>query len=90
MSEEIPWSGSAPNCLRCGQEMQGNEKVNHPGGSCRIEVYACPCGRKAVIMFELAGGLSVEEDDWVQREVARRGAFFPSDFSGGGQGRFGR
>lgn len=68
--------------------MAATESVEHPGGAARVEAYACECGRKAVVMFEHKGGLTEDEQGWVEREVARRGSFFPGDYGGGGP-RFG-
>lgn len=82
-------SSSSVLCLSCRESMTPGETVAHPGGAAQLEVYDCiSCGRKAVISYELRGELSAEEASWVEREVGRRGAFFPSDYGGGGP-RFG-
>lgn len=55
----------------------------------RVEVYQCErgdCGRRVAVVYEPAGGMSEEQQSWVEREVARHGAFFPSDYRGGGSG----
>lgn len=55
-----------------------------------LDCYQCPddtCKRKAIVVFEPSGGLSEKEATFVEREIARRGAFFPSDTTGGRQTR---
>jgi hypothetical protein len=86
-------SGSELACIACKGPMVAREEVPYPGQGPKLEVYECAdeaCHRKAVILFEPGGGLSDEERGWVEREVARRGAFFPSDFRGPQGSRFGR
>lgn len=87
-------SGSAVVCRKCGGEAECVERIDHPKGGPRIEVYRCGgagdagCGIKAVLMYEsVSGEVSDEERTWVEREVARRGSFFPTDAAPGG-GRF--
>lgn len=83
------YSGSSVRCRFCQAMLAPTESVPHPQGACHVEFYACECGHKAVVMFEVRGMLSAEEQSWVDREVARRGSFFPTDFKQGA-GRFGR
>ena len=72
----------AIHCL-CRQAMTRAEVVPHPNGAVHLEFYACSsaaCGRRAAVLWELRGTLSDEDRTWVEREVARRGYFFPSDY----------
>lgn len=79
-------------CPACTEPMARVEVVDEP--RVKLDTYRCnreACGRKAVVVFEPEGGLSEPEQSFVEREIARRGAFFPSDFTGShGTGRFGR
>lgn len=80
-------SESAVQCIRCGDTMGLQETVQQPKGA-TIEVYACAreeCQLRAVVIFEIHGGLSPEQQSWVEKEVARRGSFFPMDFTGSGR-----
>lgn len=50
----------------------------------RIEIYKCAeCSRKVAVVFEPAAAMSADQKNWVQQEIARHGAFFPSDFRNG-------
>ena len=55
----------------------------------RIDLYACAqgCSGKFAVIFELDGAYVQPEPGFVEREVARRGAFFPADYAGGRHGR---
>lgn len=64
------------------------EDVRHPDGQLFLQFYACPpadeggCARRVALWWELSGtGVSGEQQTWVEREVARRGHFFPSDYT---------
>lgn len=75
-------------CPACGLAMIRKDASLDRG--VEIDTYQCPdeeCARKAVVVFEPPGGLSEEDQSWVEREIARRGAFFPSDYRPGGAGR---
>lgn len=78
-------------CQGCGEAMARVEEVDQ--GKVRFDLYRCnmkDCARKVVVLFEPTGGLTPAEEPLVKREIARRGAFFPSDFNnGGGFGRLG-
>ena len=87
-------SESVVHCLRCGGLSARVEVVEHPKGrqGPQVEMYQCEdttCGAKAALMFEPVGGTDAEAASWVEKEVARRGSFFPSDFSGQRRGRWG-
>lgn len=86
-------SESVVRCRACGTEMRAEDVVTPPKGSGPvIEMFQCPdeeCARRAAVIFEPAGGMSDDERSFVEREVARRGAFFPSDFGSSG-GKFGQ
>lgn len=87
-------------CHVCGRVMQRIEEFREDRAA--FDLYQCQqasCGRKTSIVFEPEGGPTPDERSFVEREVARRGAFFPSDYTrgvgklgpgGGGFGRFGR
>lgn len=56
-----------------------------------MEFYRCgkvECGRKAVVIYEPATGMDHDTRSWVDKEIARRGAFFPGDYVG--RGKYGR
>lgn len=85
-------SESAVRCLNCGGDMRPEEVVTPPKGGPTIEMYECgndECKRRAALIFEPAGGMGEDDRSFVEREVARRGAFFPSDFGAAG-GKYGR
>lgn len=50
----------------------------------KFVIYKCEaCGRKAALILEPAtGAMTDSQKSWVEREVARHGAFFPSDYTG--------
>ena len=75
-------------CSTCHQPLQRQSALSTPqtDEGPRIDVYlceACQAGKVAVL-FELDGAHVAPYEGWVQREVARRGAFFPSDYTRGG------
>jgi hypothetical protein len=85
-------SGSSVICNRCGEMSLIQEVIEHPKGrqGPQVEVYQCQaCKARQSLICEPVGGLDDEQLSWVEREVERRGSFFPSDYGGGG-GRFGR
>jgi hypothetical protein len=66
------------------------ETVTTPGKGPTIEMYACErdgCQRRAGLIFEPEGGLTDEQQSWVEVEIARRGSFFPSDYTQSGPRR---
>ena len=70
-------------------EVRHAEVVEHPKGNKgpQVEMFKCQsadCGATAALMFEPIGGTAPEDASWVEREIARRGSFFPSDYTGGG------
>lgn len=74
-------------CPSCFGAMSRREVVEQPSGvpGPRIELYQCvdaECARKAALMYEPGGGLTEDQKTFVEREVARLGAFFPSDYTG--------
>lgn len=78
-------------CRKCGDPLAdvADEGITQGTDGPQILVYRCPrCEIKAVVIFEPTGGVTPEQESWVQREVAARGHFFPSDFTVGGS--FGR
>lgn len=82
-------SGSAVVCLRCGEPAVKTDTVEHPKGrqGPLIEMYKCEadtCGARAALMFEPVGGVNDDEASWVEKEVAKRGSFFPTDFNNRG------
>lgn len=91
-------SESAVRCRGCREFMKASETVAPPDAGEGvtgpvIEVYVCEtesCQLRAAILFEPQGGLTDEQRSFVEREVGRRGAFFPSDLTGGFSGKYGR
>lgn len=74
-------------CPSCSGQMSRREVVEQKGGTPgpRIELYQCvdvECARKAALMYEPGGGLTDDQQTFIEREVARLGAFFPSDYTG--------
>lgn len=70
-------------CQSCGTPIVRIEEMRENGVV--VDLYKCQvadCGRKVVIVFEPEGGYSEDQQGFVQREIARRGAFFPSDYVG--------
>lgn len=79
-------------CPTCTVLMRKEETVTPPKSGPVIEVYQCvteTCQRRAAVIFEPAGGMTEDQRSWVEREIARRGSFFPSDVSQT-EGRYGR
>jgi hypothetical protein len=69
-------------CKHCGDAMTMQETVVAPNQGPTIEMYLCARDdRKAAVVYEPEGGLDEQAQSWVEREIARRGSFFPSDFS---------
>ena len=75
-------------CRVCQLQMELEDVVEQSETTPRIEVLKCPTGHgKIACVFELTFGGTAETEAFVQREIARRGAFFPSDYNrGGGRG----
>ena len=83
-------------CHVCSEPMARVETVGQTADGPAFDCYQCQvggCGRKVVVVFEPAGGLSAPQQTFIEQEIARRGAFFPSDHTfgsgrgGGGRGR---
>lgn len=73
-------------CHRCGDPMEMNEPISTPGTGPQIEMYQCPragCELRAALCFEAVGGNTDDQQNWVEREIARKGSFFPQDYIGG-------
>ena len=71
-------------CEACGRPLGRVETFAE--GRTTFDVYQCaesPCARKAVVIYEPPGGLLDEEVTFIEREIARHGAFFPGDYTGG-------
>jgi hypothetical protein len=87
-------SGSGVVCRKCGELMVAGDVLAYPGGQGPdLEFFACEspgCQRKAAVMFEPERARTDEENTWVERAVAQRGAFFPHEFSGSTRSRFNR
>lgn len=68
------------------------EQAAHPERVIVLEFYQCDaCGRKGAVWWEIEKGSAKNAQGWVEKEVAARGSFFPSDWTGSsGSGRFGR
>lgn len=78
-------------CQGCGGTLARVERVEE--GKTRFDLYQCAddsCRRKVAVIFEPVGGLAAEESTYIQREIARRGAFFPADYGSSGGRGFGR
>lgn len=74
-------------CPNCGAEMDVASTVREDEQKrpLHIDMYRCPvdeCARKAVLVHEPSGGLAEDQRSFVEREIARHGAFFPSDYTG--------
>ena len=75
-------------CPGCAGAMARVQEVRKDGLGRPIEVdlYKCgddDCARRVVVFFEPSGGaLSADDRSWVEKEVGRLGAFFPSDYTG--------
>lgn len=78
-------------CPACGSDMRLLREQESPEGlasGVKMETHQCPadhCGRKAVVVYEPASGHSAESATWVEKEIARTGAFFPGDYTGRSQ-----
>ena len=74
-------------CVACQRQMERIKTVekDDKGRPLHIEMYQCAdeaCARKAVLMYEPLGGLAEDQRSFVEREIARSGSFFPSDYTG--------
>lgn len=70
-------------CPQCGDPLARVEEMRENGVV--VDLYKCQledCGRKAVVIYEPSGGYGEDQQTFIQREIARRGAFFPSDYTG--------
>lgn len=70
-------------CPECGKFLARNQELRENGVV--IDLYLCGtenCGRKAVIIYEPQGGYTGDQQDFIKQEIARRGAFFPHDYTG--------
>ena len=76
-------------CPACHQPYARVDTVPQSDQGPRIEFYQClgaDCagtGGKLAVLFEVDGAHAAPEPGFVQREIARRGAFFPSDHTRG-------
>lgn len=70
-------------CEHCRGVMKRAFEERHPDGLAFLDGYQCDgCGRKAVLYWEMTGrGVTPEVRGWVEREIAKKGSFFPSDFT---------
>ena len=78
-------------CHECGVLMLPQETIEESDKGPRILLFKCAdasCGRKVALIQEPGQGMTQAQENWVIREVARSGAYFPSD--GRAPGRFGR
>jgi len=78
-------------CHACGVLMLVANTIEQSESGPRIVLLQCPdasCGRKSALIQEPSSGMTQESENWVMREVARSGAYFPSD--GRAPGRIGR
>lgn len=78
-------------CPGCQAQMSRVQVVAQDKGP-RIELYKCAndeCARKAALVYEPGTGLTQDQQTFIEREIARMGAFFPSDYTGSGLGRRG-
>lgn len=76
-------------CATCRQVMERIEEASPDSGAAVVEFYACQCGRKLALFWEMTGeGATKDTQDWVEREIARRGSFFPSDHTANRFGRY--
>lgn len=77
-------------CPTCRATLLRVDVVEQSAQGPRIEFYQCEkdtCVGKLAVLFELSGDLRPTEPGFVEREVGRRGAFFPQDFGAGGARR---
>lgn len=74
---------AAIRCASCRDLMRRVSEQANPDRSAHLEFYACQgCGRKLALWWELTGAEpSAEQRSWVEREVAAKGSFFPSDYA---------
>lgn len=72
--------------------MASEEVVEQTEQGPRMEFLKCAtpqcAGGRVAVIFEMHGANARPEEGFVEREVARRGAFFPSDYTGGGGRQF--
>ena len=67
--------------------MERTETKDVPKQGGTLAFYKCPaCGRGAGLIFESVDGMDAEAQGWVEREIAARGSFFPSDYTGRDRG----
>ena len=73
-------------CPTCRAEMVRMTCLEATGETPRIETYQCQRGdcrrRPKLAVIHEFEGFTPEVESFVRREVARTGAFFPSDFTG--------
>lgn len=78
------------SCRRCADPMVQIDQVVAPKDGPIIEVQQCErCELKVVLIFEPHGGLTTDQQTWVERVVGEKGSFFPTDFTQTRGPRFG-
>lgn len=68
-------------CPACHLQMERIETFRED--RIAFDAYKCPeptCAKNVGVIFEPDGGFNEEERSFIEREIARRGAFFPSDY----------
>jgi hypothetical protein len=78
-------------CHLCHQPMVSLETVEQTADHPRMEFLQCQnpsgcSGGRLAVIYELSGDHAPVEPGLVEREIARRGAFFPSDYNAGRRG----
>jgi len=78
-------------CPACGATAVLDEVVPQSARGPRLEFFSCKAtgctGGKLAVVFEVSETLVAPDPSYVEAEVARRGAFFPSDGRPPGVGR---
>lgn len=77
-------------CPRCHAPLALFDLLEQTAETPRLEFYTCQADGcsplKFAVYWERGDGLGPPEPGFVDREVARRGAFFPSDYQAGQRG----
>lgn len=73
-------------CDKCGAMLERVAEVPVSERNPRMEIYQCKAEgcipTKIALIFEPERALSAEQKTFVERELARHGAFFPHDYTG--------
>lgn len=70
-------------CRRCGTDMVVETEIRD--NNAEVDIFVCQnasCVARVAVIWEPEGGYTEAQQTWIEREIARHGAFFPTDYTG--------